>query len=269
MLKLRPLCTAALAATLAIFAAGCSSGAGPQTAPAGVPAESTPGKPDWARHLSQFQEEYFARNPPFAVQQGRHEFDGKLPDWSRNGLLKQGNWLEAMRESTLAFAPEDLTPTQRFEREYLLARIDNEIFWLNEAEEPVSNPAYYLYGGLDPSVYVTRPYASLEARLAAFVKYARAVPLAARQIRLNLRMPLPRTYSDLGIKGFEGYASFYRNDVLKAFAKVSDINHQAELRSATRLRFRSALPMASSSGSGVVTRSVRRSMSANFSAPSA
>jgi hypothetical protein len=39
---------------------------------------------EWPRFVSDFIETYFEANPQFAVYQGRHEFDGRLPDWTRD-----------------------------------------------------------------------------------------------------------------------------------------------------------------------------------------
>jgi len=47
-------------------------------------AKSSP--PVWDAFADQFIENYFILQPTFAVNAGRHEFDGKLPDWSPAGL---------------------------------------------------------------------------------------------------------------------------------------------------------------------------------------
>lgn len=195
---------------------------------------ATPPEPrlEWPKFLAQFEEQYYAADPTFAVSKGRHEFDGRLPDWSAKGLRSWVDDLKALRKAAAGYADAELDPTQRFEREYLLSRIDTELFWIEEAESPFRNPAYYLFGGLDPSVYLTRPYAPLPRRMQAFIAYARAVPGAAAQIRQNLRTPLPRTYVEQAIRSFEGYATFYRDDVPKVFAKVKGPVLQADLKAA-------------------------------------
>jgi uncharacterized protein DUF885 len=198
------------------------------------PAESTAqtaGNPDWTKRLRQFEEGYFALNPSFAVQQGRHEYDGRLPDWSAAGLRAMVQWLHAQRTQVETFDQNSLNDDQRFERQYLLSRIDADLFWLEEAEQPFTNPAFYLGSGLDPSVYLTRPYASADTRLAAFIGYARAVPSAAAHIRANLRTPLPKSFIQYGVDGFGGFPDFYRKDVPKIFAEVKDPALQAELAS--------------------------------------
>src|SRR3546814_4216056 len=88
-----------------------------------------------------------------------------------------------------------LTPEQQFQRDNVLARIDSELFWRVDADQPHRNPSFYT-GALDPSVYLTRPYAPLPQRLTAFIAYANAVPAAAAQIRANLKTPMPKTRSE-------------------------------------------------------------------------
>lgn len=188
-------------------------------------------KADWRAHLLRFEDGYFAANPSFAVSQGRHEYDGQLPDWSAAAIRQNIVWLEAQRTRTAAFRPAALDEAQRFEREYLLARIDVDLFWLRDAGQPFRNPAFYI-GTLDPSVYLTRPYAPAAVRLKAFIAYANRLPRAARQIRDNLRAPLPRTYVELGIDSFGGYASFFAHDVRPIFADVQDPALQAQLERA-------------------------------------
>jgi hypothetical protein len=210
-----------LAVLITVLVSGC-----------GTTSTSPTGSAEWTKHLREFEIGYFARNPSFAVQRGRHEYDGRLPDWSAAGIHADGQWLHAQRVQAEMFDQNALSVTQRFERQYLLSRIDADVFWLEEAEQPFTNPAFYLDGGLDPSVYLTRPYAPAEARLKAFINYARAVPTAAAQIRANLHTPLPRSFVKYGVDGFGGFPDFYRKDVPKIFAEVPDPALQAQLASA-------------------------------------
>jgi Bacterial protein of unknown function (DUF885) len=216
----------AIAMLLVVLVCGCEATPAPPTGSA-----PQTGSAEWAKRLHQFEEGYFALNPPFAVQQGRHEYDGRLPDWSAAGIRAAVQWLHAQRAQADAFDQNALTTEQRFERQYLLSRIDTDLFWLEEAERPFTNPAFYLDSGLDPSVYLTRPYASAQTRLKAFIDYAHAIPAAAAQIRANLRTPLPKSFIKYGVDGFGGFPDFYRKDVPKIFSEVKDPALQAELAS--------------------------------------
>ena len=183
----------------------------------------------WAATRDALIEAFLRAQPAFAVYQGRHEFDGQLPDWSQEGIAAGVKLLRDARSR--AAAVPGLGGADAFERDYLISYFDKELFWLEDAQFPFSNPAFYL-GALDPGVYLTREYAPLEQRLGAYIAYARAVPRAAAQIRANLRPPLARTVLERGVSGFSGYAEFYRSDVPKVFAGVTDAALQKEFATA-------------------------------------
>jgi uncharacterized protein (DUF885 family) len=188
--------------------------------------------PQWTAFVNAYQDGFFAAEPAQAVYAGRHEFDGKLPDWSTKGLAREAAWFKAERKQAEGFEPALLSPAQQFEREYLLARIDGELFWREEAQAPLHNPAFYLDNGFDPSVYLERPYKPLDQRLQAFTGYLKAIPAAAAQIRANLKTPLPKTFVARGISAYGGYADFFRKDAPKAFAEVKDPALQDQLKAA-------------------------------------
>ncbi|MDA1277333.1 MAG: DUF885 domain-containing protein [Verrucomicrobia bacterium] len=190
---------------------------------------------DWSRFVHGFIEDYFRLHPDAATWAGRHEFDGQLPDWSSQGLDAMIAQLKEARMKANGFGESDLSEKQLFERDYVIARIDGELFWLEEADWPRVNPQFYSnFGGLDPSVYVMRPYASLATRLKAYTAYAKNVPRAVAQIRANLRTPLPKTYIDLGKLLFGGMVSFMEDDIPKVFRTVNDPSSQAEFEIANR-----------------------------------
>ena len=145
---------------------------------------------EWNRFVDNFIEGYFEANPTAAVYAGRHEYDGRLPDLSAAGLARSSDWLKAQRELALGFETESLSEAQQFERDYVLAAIDGQLFWLEDAGWPYKDPTVYA-GSLDPSVYVTREYAPLEQRRRGFITVARGIPAVADHARNNLRPPLP------------------------------------------------------------------------------
>jgi uncharacterized protein (DUF885 family) len=224
-----------LVVALATLAA-CSQSSPPPAAqqPAAPPAPTyaTTRAPGWTDFANRFVEDYFVANPPLAAGAGRHEFDGQLPDWSAAGLDKEVKRLEQQRAWALEFKEADLTLEQRFQRAYLIARTDTDLFWRRDLQEPVTNVSYYFDYGLDPSTYVTVPYAPVEQRARAFIKYAQGVPNAIAQIKSVLKTPMPRTFVDYGIAGFNGFADFFRKDVSQAFAEAKDPQVQKDLAAA-------------------------------------
>ncbi|HCK84242.1 MAG TPA: DUF885 domain-containing protein, partial [Hyphomonadaceae bacterium] len=188
----------AAAAAVALALAGC--------APSGAA---------WNRFRDAFIENSFAHEPAFAASQGRHEFDGKLPDWSEAGIAARIAALKAAIEEAEGFA--GLSQEQAFERDYLVAVARGNLFWLETADQPHTNPAFYM-GALSPSMYITRPYAPPIDRLRAYIAYLDAVPAAAAQIRANLRTPMPLPFVNYGKASFGGLAEYYQGDGKAAFA---------------------------------------------------
>ena len=186
----------------------------------------------WGAYLSDFLDSYFPVNPDFAIYQGRHEFDGQLPDWSPAGLKLAVDQRKQAIEAAEALDDADLSDNDKYERSYLIHVLQGELFWLTEADWPHKNPDYYT-GALDPNVYIARPYADAETRMKAFIKYAKNVPAAAKQIEANLKLPLPETYLKYGQAGFGGFAEYYSGDAKAAFADVKDEALQAEFDAAT------------------------------------
>ncbi|MFO1016283.1 MAG: DUF885 domain-containing protein [Hyphomonadaceae bacterium] len=185
---------------------------------------------DWATFQNHFIDQYFELNPTFAAYQGRHEFDGRLPDWTEAGLTAQKDFLRTAIQDAEAF--NNLTPQQDYERDYLVAVARGNLFWLDTADQPHTNPAFYM-GSLSPSMYVTRPYAEPASRLRAYITYLQAVPAAVQQIRANLRTPLPLPFIDYGRSAFGGLADYYLGDGKAAFASVEDAALQTELNTAS------------------------------------
>jgi hypothetical protein len=78
-----------LALTLLLLGGACHAG-------------STSGaSKEWDAYVGQFLDSYFAAHPDVAIIAGRHEFDGKLPDWSGVWNLKSA---PACRASATAFS---------------------------------------------------------------------------------------------------------------------------------------------------------------------
>jgi len=201
------------------------------------PAMKTSDSTVWDSYVNEFIEAYFVAHPDFAVRAGRHEFDGKLPDWSAEGLAKEIKRLHTEKVRIAGFQDSALSERQRFEREYVASVIDSDLFWLESAEWPMRCPQFYA-DGIDPDVYVSREYAPLVQRLKAYTDYARAIPTAIDQIRQNLRSPLPKTFVNIGHTTYGGLISFYEKDVPAIFASVKDEQLQKDLKKQTTARSR-------------------------------
>jgi hypothetical protein len=186
---------------------------------------------DWNRFVSGFLETYFEANPLFAVYQGRHEFDGRFPDWSDTGLQQWIRRLHQLRDSAAAYSIGPTDSAVLFERDYLINRIDHDLFWLEKADWPHRNPEYYT-DWMDPNVYLAREYAPLPERMRSFTRYAANLPAALAHIRANIRTPMPKPFAEIGRGRFEGLAKYLKSDVPGVFRSVTDSGLRREFETA-------------------------------------
>ncbi len=185
--------------------------------------------PGWDAYVDVFLKNYFDANPQFGAYQGKHEYDGKLADWSEDGLNKEIARLKAEREKAAAFKDADLDDRQRFERDYVIAQIDKDLFWRETADQPHTNPYFYA-DAVDPDFYVSRPYAPLETRIKAYSAYAKNLPAALQQIKSAMKLPMAKNLVKIGRQTIGGLADFMAKDVVKVFAPVKDAALQKEFK---------------------------------------
>jgi hypothetical protein len=176
----------------------------------------------WAKFRDGFIEGWFKLDPAGAVYQGRHDFDGGMADWSPAGLKTQSDFLKKAITDAQAYDKTKMSKEDAFERDYLIQVAKGKLFWLDDADQPHTNPAYYVGSGLDPNVYIARNYAPAKVRMQAIIKFFRQVPSAAGNIRTNLRTPMPLSFVKYGVSAFNGFADYYTGDAKKAFASVHD-----------------------------------------------
>src|SRR6202049_4993615 len=218
---------AALSGVLFLGLTACN-----QSPPAsGAPKGPSLASQGWNKLTSGFVQSYFNARPFFAAHAGRHEYDGQLPDLSNHGIRREIARLHDARDQIAAVDPKTLEPRERFDREYLLAIVDKDLFWMEKAKFPFSNPGWYM-DRIDPDMYLNRNYEALDLRMKAYIKYARGIPKMVNDIKANLQSPLPRTYVELGIAQFGGLADFYSKYAAATFASVSDPDLQKQLTEA-------------------------------------
>ncbi|WP_028970048.1 DUF885 domain-containing protein [Sphingomonas sp. URHD0057] len=218
----------ASAIALALLATGCRVSNTPEGGNAAGAAQTN----DWPSFVNAFIEARFRADPGFAVTQGRHEFDGQIADLSGPAIAAEVDRLKKAISDAEAF--DNLTAEQRYERDYLVAVAQGQLFWLDPAgaDRLHHNPASYL-GYLDPSVYVTVPYAPKEQRLKSYIKFLQNVPRAAAQMRANIQTPMATSFVDYGKSAFGGFAEYYPGDGMAAWQGVGTPEDQQALKTAT------------------------------------
>jgi uncharacterized protein (DUF885 family) len=210
-----------LAAAALTFALGACT---PKPAPEPtMPAASA----EWTTFVNDYIESDLKANPSAAFYNGREDYAGVLPDWSDAGLAAEIARLHEWKAKAEAMDTSGFSAAQKFERDYLIAVIDGTLFWREAADWPHKNPTWY---GLDPGVYLDRPYADISKRMTDYTRWASNIPAAAAQIKANLKGPIPRAYIDMGMNTFGPMADFLEQEVPKVFAGAGDAAAQAEFK---------------------------------------
>ena len=189
---------------------------------------------DWPSFVNNFIEATFKANPGFAVMQGRHEYDGQIADLSPAAIDAEVARLKKAIADAQSFGDDKLTAEQRYQRDYLVAVAKGQLFWADPegADQLHTNPAAYL-GFVDPSVYVTVPYAPKEQRLKAYIKFLQNVPRAVEQMRANIKTPMPISFVDYAKSAFGGFAEYYPGDGTAAWKGVGSDEDQQALKAAS------------------------------------
>jgi uncharacterized protein (DUF885 family) len=200
--------------------------------------------PKWVGFVDQYLEGYFKLNPTHAVYQGRHDFDGKMADWSADGFKALEAFLTKSLADAKAFDGATLSKAQQIERDNLVKVAEAELFWLTDAEAPKTNITWYFDNGLDPNVYIARPYADAATRMKAFNAYAKNVPAAVAAIKANVKTPMPLSHIDYAIPGAKGLADYYVGDAKTAFASVKDPALRKEFEEASGVARKAMLELA-------------------------
>jgi hypothetical protein len=183
----------------------------------------------WPQFAQTTIDGWLKTDPNFAVYQGAHQYDGKFADWSPTGLKARGDFLRKVIADAGTYGA--VTGKDKFEHDYMVQVAKGQLFWLEVADQPHTNPAWYV-GAFDPNVYLAREYAPRPQRAAALAQFLEGVPAAAAAIKGNLKGPLAAPLVAFGTSAFSGYADFYGKDALTAFADVKDDALQARLKTA-------------------------------------
>jgi hypothetical protein len=205
-----------------------------------MPVRRGPGVPpgaDAARDfdglLRDFIAGHYERVPTAAVNSGLHEFDGRLPDFSPEGIRERVAWLVEMRRRTAAIDAAQLGVRERLYHGYLAVEIDTQLFNIRTLKV-LENNAWYDYLALDPNIYLSRDYAPLAVRMDAYTRHVRALPATLVAMRRTIK-PMPTGHAD-GLRDYiTGLAEFVTTAPYAVFSAVDDPARQAAMKQANDL----------------------------------
>ena len=160
---------------------------------------------------------------------GRHEYDGRLPDFSAGRVRRR---IEELHQSLaqLSALPADTEDSgldddgrmARLSRSLLEMFLRRELFNLEEMRTLHDNPQRQV-GYLGVGGYVQRDYAPLPERLRAATAALRQAPDFLATLDGLTEPELGEPIRDMAVEAYRGMASFYRTGLAAASAECSGV----------------------------------------------
>jgi hypothetical protein len=172
----------------------------------------------FVRLADEFNTGYLAWRPLAATQLGVHDWDGRLTDLSPASIQREVTRLKEYQATLAAWDPASLSLHNNYDRRILLAAMQVELFWLDDARGYSRDPRRYIP---DISVYITQSFAPLEERLKHVIAIENALGETVAVARANLDDRLPRPVVETAIRDARGAADFFAKDAVEAFRSTS------------------------------------------------
>ncbi len=186
-------------------------------------------RPPWAEFATQTVAEYYRRNPEVAVDAGLHQYDGQISDFGADAVAEYLAWVKEIRSEAEAYS--GLEGTEAFERDYLVAAMNDEVFDLETSGYLSRNPVAYM-SQIGISVYLNREYAPLDVRMRAYTQYVAQLPEYLETMQANLTGDLALPFIETSQGRFDGLAEYFETTVPEIFSSVADEELQAEFAAA-------------------------------------
>jgi uncharacterized protein (DUF885 family) len=177
-----------------------------------------------------FDEAVFPFSPTTAVEDGFHQYDGQLEDFSKATMQREVAALLKYRGQFTAFPAAQLNTEQQADRDLVLSNIESTLLELNTIRMWEKNPDEYASTASSAAFAImSRSFAPADARLRSLVAREKQMPKLLAEGRANLKNP-PKIYTEVAIEQVPGIVSFFEKDVPLAFKTVKDPAQQNEFR---------------------------------------
>ncbi len=179
------------------------------------------GEGDFRDYADGLLDRLLADRPAWGRYVGLHRFDGKVADYSKEGLDSRRVLLQRAATKLGTFGAGALTENEALDKAILASHVTYELFDLVERRRHATDPRYYseLF---DVSGYINFEYAPLEQRAKALLAHEEAALQQTAHVLDNLDPVLSRPAVETAIKTYRGFATYLRDDVKAVMSSVGD-----------------------------------------------
>ena len=170
-----------------------------------------------------FDQAYFKFRPTEGTNDGFHQYDSILEDYSRAEVDRQIEALRRFEKRVSAFDPKGLDETQAADREIVLSTIRGDLLTLEVIRPWENNPDLYS-AGISRSAFaiMSRKFAPPDERLRRLVEREKQMPAVFAAARQNLRNP-PKIYTEIALEQIPEIIGFFEKDVPAAFIDATNL----------------------------------------------
>jgi uncharacterized protein (DUF885 family) len=172
--------------------------------------------------------------PERATQLGDHRFDNRVDDVSARGIAEEILHATDWKAKLSRFNSTALSPANRADRDWLIARCDGELLSTQELRTYQRDPGMYLPTSAVYSL-IKRNFAPLENRMVSVTERERAALKNIDYARTNLRPErvAPVTI-DINLDQMPATVAFFEKALPEAFREVPDSRNKSAFEVANR-----------------------------------
>jgi uncharacterized protein (DUF885 family) len=191
--------------------------------------------PDWKAQFARATDEYFDQvyfryAPSSGTQNGFHQYDSQLEDFSRKSIDAEIAALHQFESRIEAIHPDDSAAdfVPRSDREIVLSNIRSQLLTLETIRPWEKQPDTYSSACANAAfVLMERKFAPPDDRLRSLIAREKQMPALLAAARANLKNP-PHIFTDIAIEQLPGDISFFEHDVPDAFTDAKDLTVKDE-----------------------------------------
>ncbi|MEO6695818.1 MAG: DUF885 domain-containing protein [Ignavibacteria bacterium] len=177
--------------------------------------------------LENFSKELFTQflemNPQSGSSLGLHEYDGKIPDVTKEAIEKDLNKMKALQIKLSEIEYDDLNPKNKFDHNISSWALSSGFFEIELMQGHKKNPMFYAFMFSDLHSYISRDYAPFEERLSSVIAIMNRIAATLKSAEENLDKELPEVLCKYAIQFSLGYENFFKGEMLDLIkAKVND-----------------------------------------------
>lgn len=174
-------------------------------------------------HFNEIIDNWKERNPLNVHQLGFHDYDGILPDISRERIAKNVSQIKAdLKILEFIRTPDEKIP--RYEYNLLLSTLENELSQLEVIRDYEKSPLDAIQAlGIVEGSYTVRSFASVTERVKSIISLEKHIPKFLEDAKSLLKLPLAKSRVEMSSKFLAGMINFYKKNLID-FVKQSNDN---------------------------------------------